>query len=124
MLPYLLILWTTLNSPDPSSLTCSAVDAAHKTTVNVAIPFASMAGTVTVDGPSDVRRLKVKAVPYAATYSLTFQSYDAGDKKPAAEALKPQTAVVGRLVAFGDVMHVFFDVDVKLASGATELICK
>ncbi|HEY1691064.1 MAG TPA: hypothetical protein VGG39_02825 [Polyangiaceae bacterium] len=73
----------------------------------------SMAGTLTVNGAAGTRRFTIKAVPSAATYNLQFQGYGTGDKKPASETFTKGKTTLARLVAYGDVSHLFFDVDYK-----------
>jgi hypothetical protein len=117
--------------PDPGSVRCDVVDAAHKTKVAMVFSYSNMQGTVAVDSPTDTRRLRVKAVPYAATYDLQFLGYDTGDKKPAGEVLKPGTSMVARMYTAGDTNHILFGKDsashwgdVQIAAGTADLTCQ
>jgi hypothetical protein len=78
-------------------------------------PKDPLRGTLTVDGVAlGTRRFNVRATPYAATYVLLFESYGAGDNKPAKEALAAGKSIVARLVANGDHTDLYFDGDVHL----------
>jgi len=108
-------------SPAPSAPTTSGVRCSVSTPTGsfvAAFDFASMTGTVTADGAVGTRRFKIKAVPYAATYNLTFQAYGAGDQKLTSETMTKDKSVVARVVAFGDVNHLFFDSDYHPAARA------
>jgi hypothetical protein len=96
--------------PSPSGVRCSVT--AASTHFVAAFDFATMSGTVTSDGGASPRRFNIKATPYAATYNLVFQGYGPDDQKPASESLTRGKSVVARLVAYGDVSHLFFDADV------------
>lgn len=105
-------------SPVPSAPSSSGVRCAVSTPTGsfvAAFDFASMTGTVTADGAVGTRRFKIKAVPYAATYNLTFQAYGPGDQKVTSETMTKDKSVVARIVAFGDVNHLFFDSDYRPA---------
>jgi hypothetical protein len=104
-------------APSPSGVRCSV--STPTGTFVAAFDFASMTGTVTADGAVGTRRFKIKAVPYAATYSLTFQAYGPGDLKLTSETMTKDKSVVARIVAFGDVNHLFFDSDYHPAVRAT-----
>jgi hypothetical protein len=82
-----------------------------------AFDFTTMRGTFTSDGALGSRRFKVKAAPYSGTYNLLFQGYGAGDTKPAAESMKKGKSIVARVVAYGEVQHLFLDSDYR--SGVT-----
>lgn len=84
---------------------------AGKTRANIHFRFETMKGTVLIDG-GETRRILTKATPQGATYVLRFLSYEAGDRKPAAEKLVPGESIVARIVADGDHDNVFFDGDV------------
>jgi len=73
--------------------------------------YATMTGSVAADGVVGTRRFNVRAAPYNATYNLVFQGYGPGDQKPASESMTKMTSVVARLVAYGDVLHLFLDSD-------------
>lgn len=105
------------SAPSPAGIHCSVSTPAGSFVA--AFDFASMTGTVTADGAVGTRRFKVKAVPYAATYNLTFQAYGPGDQKLTSETMTKDKSVVARLVAFGDVNHLFFDGDYHPAVRAT-----
>jgi hypothetical protein len=78
-------------------------------------PRDPLRGTLTVNGVAlGTRRFNVRATPYAATYVLLFESYGAGDNKPAKEALTAGKSIVARLVANGDQTDLYFDGDVDL----------
>jgi hypothetical protein len=104
-------------APSPAGMRCSVSTPTGR--FMAAFDFASMTGTVTADGAVGTRRFKIKAVPYAATYNLTFQAYGAGDQKLTSETMTKDKSVVARLVAFGDVNHLFFDSDYHPAVRAT-----
>lgn len=87
---------------------------AGKTRANIHFRFETMKGTVLIDG-GETRRILTKATPQGATYVLRFLSYEAGDRKPAAEKLVPGESIVARIVADGDHDNVFFDGDVHSA---------
>lgn len=78
--------------------------------IRAGFDFSTMTGTVTFDGAAVTRRFKIKATPYAATYTLGFQGYGPGDHKPAQESLATGKTVA-RIVAYGEVNHLFFDGD-------------
>lgn len=110
--------------PGPSGQRCAVT--LPSGAVVAAFDFTPMTGTVTLDGGVGTRRFKIKAAPSAATYNLVFDGYAPGDQKPAAESLTRGKSVIARLVAYGDVNHLFFDVDYHPAIPATMegLVCK
>jgi hypothetical protein len=75
--------------------------------------YSTMTGTVTADGAAGTRRFNVRATPYSATYPLVFLGYGPGDQKPTSESMTKMTSVVGRLVSYGDVLHLFLDGDYR-----------
>ena len=83
---------------------------ANSVAVSAGFDFASMKGTVAVDGASS-RRLQVKAVPQGATYSLLFEGYAPGDHAPSGEKLSKGKSVVARLVSVGEDTRLYFDSD-------------
>ena len=97
------------SAPSPGGVHCSV--STPTGSFVAAFDFASMTGTVTADGAVGTRRFKVKAVPYSATYNLMFEAYGSGDQKIGSETMTKDKSVVARLVAFGDVNHLFFDSD-------------
>jgi hypothetical protein len=105
--------WTApADGPTPAGSTrCSTGTAT--TALVVQYDDGSMTGTLTVNGAAGTRRFKVKALPSAATYNLQFQGYGTGDQKPASESFTKGKTTLARLVAYGDVNHLFFDVDYK-----------
>jgi hypothetical protein len=107
----------------PNAVRCSAT--ASSTTLAAAFDVATRAGTVTIDGAAGTRRFKVKVTPSAATYLLLFDGYGSGDQKPPAESLAKGKSVVARVVAYGDVNHLFFDTDYHLpqASPMDGFVC-
>jgi len=116
---------------DPGAVRCNVVDAAHKTKVAMVFFYSNMQGTVAVDSPTDTRRLRVKALPHAATYDLQFLGYDVGDKKPAGEMLKAGTSMVAHLYTVIDTNHILFGKDsasywgdVPIAAGTADLTCQ
>ena len=106
-------------------VTC-LVTPSPKERVQVKFDYGNMAGLVTVDGAKSTRRIRIKAVPHAAIYSLVFTGYDAGDQKPASESMAAGKAVVARLVAYGETNHLFFDSDFHpdLSVAASEFTCQ
>jgi hypothetical protein len=100
------------DGPAPAGSTrCSTGTAT--TTFVAAYDNGSMTGTLTVNGAAGTRRFTIKALPSAATYHLQFQGYGTGDQKPASEKFTKGKTTLARLVAYGDVNHLFFDVDYK-----------
>lgn len=73
--------------------------------------YSTMMGAVTADGAAGTRRFNVRAAPYNAISQLVFLGYGPGDQKPASESMTKMTSVVGRLVSYGDVLHLFLDGD-------------
>jgi hypothetical protein len=127
----LLLLQTTVGLADPPNPapppTATRCTVTTPSAVFVAMfDLSSMMGTLTADGPGRTRRFKVKAVPYAATYSLVFQGYGPLDQKPGSETLTPAKSVVARLVAYGDVNHLFFDSDYhpSVQAGMDGFVCQ
>ncbi|MDB4998750.1 MAG: hypothetical protein JWM74_6182 [Myxococcaceae bacterium] len=73
------------------------------------VPKGAPIATVKVEGKTP-RSFTATTQPHAATYTLVFSGYGAGDKHPAAEpAYIAGTTVLGRLVANGDKMEFYAD---------------
>lgn len=108
--------------PSTSSATAGASPAtfvecrakAGPSTLEARFEFATMTGTVMVDG-TETRRFAVTAVPHAATYALVFASYGEGDKPPVGEKLVASKSIVTRIVANGEKNDIYFDGDIHPA---------
>jgi len=94
-------------------VTCTA-SFSPKNEIVTSFDLSTMTGTLSIDGtsPGGARRMRVKAAPHAATYSLVFLGYAPGDQKPAAEKLVIGESVVARLVTIsGEGLRLYLDSD-------------
>ena len=96
-----------------TAVTCTA-SFSPKNEIVTSFAFSTMTGTLSIDGsgPGGARRMRVRAAPHAATYSLVFLGYAPGDQKPGAEKLVVGESIVARLVTIsGEGVRLYLDSD-------------